>query len=171
MPQFSTLEATSTGEKVVNLGKMWSTATLGRRTSWLISPASVEAIALQLQSDLLVVFGAVAFATLLVSELTFAKNLSCLELTFAKTLSPFTMILPRPLSALLEMFQNAGQLWFFERQVLGNVRHVNPFTVVVFKLVVLIFESIVFSVMVIIHVVVLSHIGVVSPINVEGRVR
>ena len=140
-------------------------------SGWLISPASVEAITLQLQSDLFVVFGAVAFANLLVSELTFAKTFLVSELTFAKTLSAFTMTLPRPLSALLEIFQNAGRLWFFERQVLGNVRHVNPLTVVVFRLVVFIFVSIVFSVVVIIHVVVHRHIGVVSPIIVEGRVR
>ena len=83
MLQFSTLETTSTGQKVVNLGKMWSTAAFVRSTGWLISPASAEAISLQLQSDLLVVVGAVAFAILLVSELTFAK-----------TLLAFTMILP-----------------------------------------------------------------------------
>ena len=153
------------------MGKLWSITAFVRSTGWLISPTSVEAITLQLQSDLFVVFEAVAFATLLVSELTFTKTFLVSELTFAKTLSPFTMILPRPLSALLEIFQNAGQLWFFERQVLGNVRHVNPLTVVVFKLVVLIFVSMVFSVVVIIHVVVLSHIGVVSSIIVERRVR
>ena len=113
MTQFSTLEATSTGEKVVNMdklwsmGKLWSITAFVRSTSWLISPASVETITLQLQSDLFVVFGAVAFATLLVSEHTFAK-----------TLSPFTMILPRSLFALLETFQNAGQFCFFERHVL-----------------------------------------------------
>ena len=103
------------------MDKLWSITTFVHSTGWLIFPSSVETIALQLQPDLFVVFGAVAFATLLVSKLTFAK-----------TLSPFTMILPRPLSALLEIFQNAGQFWFFERQV-GNVRHVNPLTVVVFK--------------------------------------
>ena len=72
---------------------MWSLAALGRPTIWLIPPASVEAVTLQLQSDLLVVFGAVAFATLLVSELAFAK-----------TLLAFTMILPRSLFAFLEVF-------------------------------------------------------------------
>ena len=78
MPQFSTLEATSTGEKIVNVDKLWSITTFVQSTSWLIFPSSVETIALQLQPDLFVVFGAVAFATLLVSELTFAKTLFCL---------------------------------------------------------------------------------------------
>ena len=102
MLQFFTLETACAGEKILNMGKMWSLAALGRPTIWLIPPASVEAVTLQLQSDLL--FGAVAFATLLVSELAFAKTLLA-----------------------------------FERLVLRNAGHVNPFTIVVFELVVHIF--------------------------------
>ena len=52
MPHFSTLEGKSTREKVINVGKLWSITALVRSTGWLISPASVEAITLQLQSDL-----------------------------------------------------------------------------------------------------------------------
>ena len=48
MPQLSTLEATSTGEKAANVGQLWSITAFVRSMGWLISPASVEAITLQL---------------------------------------------------------------------------------------------------------------------------
>ena len=62
---------------------MWPTAVLVFPTSWLLPSASVEAVTLQLHSDLLVVVGAVTLATLLVSQLAFSKTL----LTFAMILA------------------------------------------------------------------------------------
>ena len=122
MPKFPTLKTTGAGEKVVNLGKMRPTAALVRPTSWLLPPASVEAITLQLPSGPFVVFEATTLATLLITELTFAR-----------TFLTFTMTLALPLFALLVIFHHTGQLRFFERLVLGNARHVDPFTIVVFE--------------------------------------
>ena len=153
MPQFSTLEATSTGEKVVNVGKLWSITAFVRSTGWLISPASVEAITLQLQSACSFQGGCLCHPPCLGTHL--CQN-------------PFSLYddtCQTPL-CLSGDFPEC-QLWLFERKVLGNVRHVNPLTVAVFKLIVLIFASIVFSVVVIVHVVVLCHIGAVSPIIVR----
>ena len=160
MLQFSTLETTSTGEKVVNLGKRWSTAALVRRTSWLIPPPSVGAI-MQLQPDLLVVFGAFAFATIFCLGTHLCQNPSCLYDDPSQT--PLCLSGDFP-----EYKSNSGSSNVWSSGMSG---HVNPFTIVVFKLVVLIFVPTIFSVVVIVQVVALSHIGAVSPIIVEGRVR
>ena len=77
--------------------------------SWLIFPASVESIALQLQSNLLVVLRTTALTSLRTSQLTLAPAF----LTSPETIAG-------SLFALLETLQHAGQLWFFERSVLRD---------------------------------------------------
>ena len=106
MPQLSKFETTGASEEIIHLSQLWATAPFVRSMSRLVSPASVETIALQFQSNLLVLTLAPAFLA-----------------------SPET--LARPLSALLEILQDLGQLWFFERGVLRDARHVDPLTIMV----------------------------------------
>ena len=65
MLQLSTFETTGAREEVIHLSQLWATMSIVRSMSRLVSPASVETIALQLQSNLLVVFRTTALASFL----------------------------------------------------------------------------------------------------------
>ena len=66
MSQLSTFETTGASEEIIHLSQLWATTPFVRSMSRLVSAASVETIALQLQSNLLVVFRTTALASLLV---------------------------------------------------------------------------------------------------------
>ena len=107
--------------------------------SWLIFPASVKSIALQLPSNLFVVLRTTALFL------------------------PLRKPLLDPFFALLETLQHTGQLWFFKRSVLRDARHVDPLIVMVFRFVVLIVVPIVVDIVMVVDVVVLSCISAVVP--------
>ena len=65
MPRLSTFETTGASEEIIHLSQVSATTPFIRSMSWLVSPASVETITLQLQSNLLVVFKTTALASLL----------------------------------------------------------------------------------------------------------
>ena len=63
MPELSTFETTGVSEEIIHQSQMWATTSFVRTTSPLVSRACVETIALQLQSNLLVVFRTTALAS------------------------------------------------------------------------------------------------------------
>ena len=121
--------------------------------SWLIFPASVKSIALQLPSNLLVVLRTTALSSF--------QNITGLTLAPAFLASPETLVLS--LFALLETLQHTGQLWFFERCVLRDARHVDPLIVIFFRFVVFNVIPIVVDIVMVVDVVVLSCISAVVP--------
>ena len=166
MPSLTTPETTGASEEVVNLDQLWATTAFVRPASRLVSPASVETITLQLQSDLPVVCRATALASLLGRKSQIVPGL-----TLAPALLATSRALARPLSALLEILQHTSQLRLFQRWVLGDARHVDPPTIVVLEFVILTVVSIVVDGVVVVNVAVLGHIGAVIPLIVVRRER
>ena len=73
------------------------------------------------------------------------------------------MALARPLRALLEVLKHASHLRLFERDVLGDARHVDQHTIVVHDFVVFIVVPIFVGGVVVVNVAVLGRIGAVIP--------
>ena len=65
MRQLSTWDTAGASEEIIHLIQLWATTPIVRSMSWLVSPASVDMIALQLQSNLFLVFRTTALASLL----------------------------------------------------------------------------------------------------------